>query len=600
MTDHKSSSHSSQGLDLRPVESPSIQRQAEGISHLPERPPVGNARFLLLRVSQKGRVELLIREPGLPVGTIGLGIRFSGDGPELVGSGDPLSFSDTYTIDEVRGKAKDAMGGRGDELRSQFPFVPSVEGSERALQTVVDRFVIALESWRGIKRDFFIPELRLREPLLGGEPRRPSLGVDTDLQLLPKASRKSEASEEQDDTSREFEFNGPTIDVELGLPPRKFDLGVPDLEFPTVGDRQGDSDFDSDLDPTRVLSRLDKDLEFESVSGTALVGAQSPEAEFLVAGPLTAVDVEEVKDRFGIPNRQPGCEERYVIYSNDGNLPNFGSGSDHWLTAFLQFGCRWNPEGRGYTDAAYVMEMFTPPGMLPEGAPRDATQQYAVPYDLWMGLIYATFEYRIASVNDYDLNVTWHVGANSLDAGKVIQDLVHEYVSDSPFFPWPSGIEPYGGVGAGFQRRQSVFDSAILRGEIVFGGDALLSTHRSHGELSATLELHTGEWSWLGTNWRLKGGVGGSGRLFARYGDQREGTVAGAEYDIETRIGLDIGNFGVEVFGNALMSTDPAAQGLEDFASTSDYTSPLFLPGFLAPDGHFGTGGFQLTYRRRF
>ena len=566
---------------------PSIQRQVKRPPDPSTPPSVGDARFFLLRVNSGGRVELLVREPGLPVGTVGLGIRFDETGTQLIGSDDPLKLDETYTVGDVQQRIHEAIGEPGVEADTVPPgLLPGTRQHELLVQALAARTSLALGLFQDEQSEIEEPPLRLDAPSLGAEPFSPSFGGDESGFDLGIGGRGP----------------GSGLQLELDLPELDFEF---DSETGTEGSRD---DEPAETDPSWLFPTLDFEGEyrFEPIPADALVGLPTADGSLMAAGPISASDAETFESHVGrrAPDR-PDCGERYIIYSNDGNLPNLGSGSDQFLTAFFQMGCRWNPDQQGYTDAAFVLEMHTPPGLLPEGAPRDSTQDYTVPFDYWLGLVYGTFQYRLTGDDDYDVSVTWHLGANSLDGTDYVQYLIHEYVSDSPFFPWPSGIEPYVGLGLDFERRQELLDLGWVNGRIVFDANALVSTHRSRATARATLEIETGEWRFIGADWSLAYSEGASGRLFARYNDGREQVVPGAEFARERSLGVNMSvpesfDLGLHLTSSVLTSTDPAAQVSEAHASTPNNTSPVLFFDAETPDSHFGHGGIHLTFTKHF
>jgi hypothetical protein len=361
-----------------------------------------------------------------------------------------------------------------------------------------------------------------------------------------------------------------------------------------------ESPADSPVLRRRLLGLFDfgSEYQFEDVPQSVVPELRTGVVP-VVAGPLSGSDVTAAHRGLGMrPPQYPPVREWYLVYLNDGTGINLGAGSDQWLTAYLRLGVRHEPERTGFVDSALVMEMFTPPGSLPAGAPRDATQTYSVPNQLFMGLFYGSFEYRVREGGRYDVNVVWHLGANSLGGGEAVQDAIHRLVG-SPMFPWPEGVSPYLGVGGSVDADLASFDLKVVTGTLTAEADALASTHRSRATASVSVGVETARWELPWGSLRLEGSVGATGRLFVHYNDGREVVVPGAEAGLDTSLGLraEFGQVevGLDITGHTRSSTDPAAQVSESTASTEDYGAPLLVPEALAPAGHFGTGGFILT-----
>jgi hypothetical protein len=293
----------------------------------------------------------------------------------------------------------------------------------------------------------------------------------------------------------------------------------------------------------------------------------------------------------------------WIIYENDGSgiVPNFGSGSDQGRTAALYLFATFNKHGTGLSKVGLTaMEMVTPRGTLPPGAPNGPESTYETPPGPYSGIMAIDVGVTVARSGTSKLDFIASAGVDSREWGKLVQDTIHEKVSNSPLFPWPKGTKPMFEAGVNWNHTindltSNEFAGLKYAGRLELDAKAITGTRRTEGTLGArfvvrTAQVHTpygaisAEFSPIGT----------LARGFARYNDGRPATLLGVEGGVNSSIMVNIGRVGIGLLGEAIMSTDPAFQ-----TSNPAGSGPTALgAGTIssAPAGHHGTGQLILRF----
>ncbi|MCL4705845.1 DUF4157 domain-containing protein [bacterium] len=292
----------------------------------------------------------------------------------------------------------------------------------------------------------------------------------------------------------------------------------------------------------------------------------------------------------------------WIMYENDGSgiVPNFGSGSDQGRTAALYLFATFNKQGKGLSRAGVTgIEMITPRGTLPLGASHGPESTYQASPGPYSGIVAVDFGVTVYRSGASKVDFIGSAGVDSCEWGKLVQNFIHEKVSNSPIFPWPTGTKPLleGGVTwnhtiNGLTSNQ--FAGLEYTGRLELDGKAILGTRRTEGMLSARFVVRTARvYTPIGAISAEYSPIGALARGFVRYNDGRVETLPGVESGINTSLMVNIDRIGMGLVGEAIMSTDPAFQTLNPAG-----TGPAAF-GFgtisSAPFGHHGTG--QLVLR---
>jgi hypothetical protein len=296
----------------------------------------------------------------------------------------------------------------------------------------------------------------------------------------------------------------------------------------------------------------------------------------------------------------------WMVYENDGSgiVPNFGSGSDQFRTAALYVFATINRRGTGLSRVGVTaMEMTTPRGTLPEGAPFGPESTYETAPGPYSGVAAVDVGVTVASSGSSRTDFVLAAGIDSPDWGKFVQDIIHEKISNSPLFPWPSGTKPLLEGGLRWNRTIDELTSASFAGlsytgRLELDAAMITGTRRTETTVGArfvirTAKVHTG----MGAIWAEFSPLGALARGFVRYNDGREAVLPGIEAGVNSSLMVNVGRIGIGVRGEAILSSDPAGQtGLEAGTHpTALEGSPLAGEGYGMPAGHHGTG--QLILR---
>lgn len=298
-----------------------------------------------------------------------------------------------------------------------------------------------------------------------------------------------------------------------------------------------------------------------------------------------------------------------INYDNDGtgNIPNKGSGTDQGKTAGFRGDAIFNKHGVGLSRIGLTLiGMTTPRPTLPPGASFGPETTYRTPKGPYSGILTADIGVTVLRSGGTVVDLVASVGIDSAEWGSFIQKFIHEKVSNSPLFPWPSGTKPLieGGITWGHtieRLTQGSFAGLSYTGRLELNATALTGTRRTESTVGARFVLRTAKVrSSAGDIWVEFSPVGALARSFVRYNDGREHILAGAEAGVNSSIMINVGRVGLGLGGEAIVSTDPAFQ--TDTAAGSHPTalkaSPLVGPGYGMPAGHHGTG--QLIFKISF
>lgn len=326
-------------------------------------------------------------------------------------------------------------------------------------------------------------------------------------------------------------------------------------------------------------------------------------------GPLAASDPARAPALLEA-GRLPGQEaeptaawDLWVLYENDGSgiVPNFGSGSDQGRTAALYVYAKRRRPTLGLSRLGITpVELTTPHGALPAGAPKDAGATYRTPPGPYSGVVSLDVGVTVHRQGQISVEVFGSAGVDSQAWGKLVQDTIHTKISNSPLFPWPTGTKPLAELGvAGHQTLDRLtsgdFRGLQYTGRLEFEESAVVGTRRTEGSLRARFVLRTAELRTpLGPIWLEMSPLGGLVRGFIRYNDSRAATLHGLEAGASYSFMVNLGRVGLGLAGEMLMSTDPAFR-----TDVPAGGHPALAPqvGWVesGPAGHHGVG--QVIFR---
>ena len=260
----------------------------------------------------------------------------------------------------------------------------------------------------------------------------------------------------------------------------------------------------------------------------------------------------------------------YIVYENDGGgiFPNFGlEGSDQGRTAALYIYALFNQRGTGLSRLGVTpIEMTTPRGTLPAGAPENQTSTYETAAGPYSGVASIDVGVTVSRSGSSSVELLGSVGVDSREWGELVQGIIHREVSDSPIFPWPSGSRPLLEGGIRWNRTineltQGEFAGLRYTGRLELGAGAVTGTRRTEAGADArfvirTANLHTP----VGAISFEVSPIGLFTRGFLRYNDGREAPLAGVEGGVTGGFMVNIGRVGVGLQGAWTASTDPAFQ----------------------------------------
>jgi hypothetical protein len=139
-----------------------------------------NTPYVFFRFGEGGRLELIFRAPGLPVGAMGLGVRYERRrGLAPIASADPLELEDTYSPRDARGLLS-GMGERP-EVEGAGPGAPRIPlpgDDDLVMRVVTERMGRALRAILEHQRREARFQLRPPFSETPGLPPRPRLGLD--------------------------------------------------------------------------------------------------------------------------------------------------------------------------------------------------------------------------------------------------------------------------------------------------------------------------------------------------------------------------------------------------------------------------------------
>jgi hypothetical protein len=359
----------------------------------------------------------------------------------------------------------------------------------------------------------------------------------------------------------------------------------------------------------RLLSGYPLTLDRPGVDRLLPDSAEPKVAPFSAAfGPLRPADAERLTenahDLSDLVTSEPSpAWDFWVIYENDGTgiIPNFGSGSDQGRTAALYLVARRRTPMLGVTRIGMTpIEMTTPKGTLPAGAPWSPASTYSTPPGPYSGVVSIDVGVTVHRSGGTNVEVSGSAGLDSTAWGKLIQDTIHTKVSGSPLFPWPTGTKPLAELGvAGRQTLNEIMESDFrgltYTGRLEFDESLVTGTRRTEGSLRARFVVRTAALRTpLGTMSLEFSPMGALARAFLRYNDGRVAALAGVEAGISSALMVNLGRVGLGLAGEMLVSTDPAFQTPLEAGK-----HPAIAPaaGWLSsgPAGHHGVG--QLIFR---
>jgi hypothetical protein len=258
----------------------------------------------------------------------------------------------------------------------------------------------------------------------------------------------------------------------------------------------------------------------------------------------------------------------YIVYENDGTgiFPNFGAGSDQGRTAALYIYALFNKHGTGLSRLGVTpIEMTTPRGTLPDGAPFNASSTYETPSGPYSGIASIDLGVTVSRTGSSSVEVFGSAGVDSRELGRYVQGVIHHLV-DSPIFPWTSGTKPLLEGGVEFNKTineltQGEFAGLKYTGRLELGASALTGTRRTEAGAEARFVVRTGKvHTPAGAISFEVSPLGVFTRGFVRYNDGREAPIAGVEGGVTGSFMVNMGHIGLGLEGGATVSTDPAFQ----------------------------------------
>ena len=292
-----------------------------------------------------------------------------------------------------------------------------------------------------------------------------------------------------------------------------------------------------------------------------------------------------------------------IVYENDGTgiFPNFGSGSDQGRTAALYLGVDFNKQGTGLTRVGVTaMEMTTPRG----SPPPPGSSIYETSAGPYSGVVAIDLGYTVERSGTKKVDFMLTAGLDSREWGKLVQDFIHEKISDSPVFPWPSGTKPL--IEGGVRINKTIndltredFAGLSYTGRLELDASVLTGTRRTEATGGARFVIQTAKvYTPAGAISIEFSPLGAFARGFVRYNDGREGVLGGVEGGVNASLMINIGRIGVGLRGEGLVSSDPAFQ--TDVAAGGHPTalkgSPFVGDDYGLPAGAHGTGQLLLKF----
>jgi hypothetical protein len=291
----------------------------------------------------------------------------------------------------------------------------------------------------------------------------------------------------------------------------------------------------------------------------------------------------------------------WIVYENDGSLPNAGSGSDQGPTAFFGLYLSFDRQRTGLTRLGWtVIDMRTPRPTLPPGQPADSSGRYETPPGPYSGISSIDFTVTALRTGTVKVDITGAAGVDSTRWGKFVQDVIHTKVSNSPLLPWsnnPEKLFAQAGVAALWTPNKVLQQGNVFgisyEGKIELGGNVTTGSHRTEATAEARYVIRTASvMTPLGDISAEYSPLGAFARGFLRYNDGRTEGFAGVEGGVNTKLMVNIGRLGIGLAGDITMSTDPALQ-----TPNPAGWGPLLSPLTGAPAGHHGRGQVVLTWR---
>lgn len=290
----------------------------------------------------------------------------------------------------------------------------------------------------------------------------------------------------------------------------------------------------------------------------------------------------------------------WLVYENDGDPPyNPGSGSDQGPTAKLSMYVTFDDKHKGLTKIGVtVIEMRTPRGFL-NGQDFDPSSTYHTSKGPYSGITSLDFEVTTHRTDQLKLKILGRAGVDSTEWGKLVQDFIHEKVSDSPVFPWPrGGLKPFVEIGVATTVTPNwlITQGDVLgvnyQGKIEFDAKLVTGTHWTEATAGARIVLRTATVNTaLGPLSVEYSPFGGFVRGYARYNDGREEGHFGIERGVSSSLMLRIGRFGTGLEGVITVSDDPSLQ-----TGNEAGTDPLLSPLDGGPAGHHGLGRLMMQW----
>jgi hypothetical protein len=291
----------------------------------------------------------------------------------------------------------------------------------------------------------------------------------------------------------------------------------------------------------------------------------------------------------------------WMVYENDGSMPNPGSGSDQGPTAFFGMYLTFDKKRTGLTRLGWtVIDMRTPRPTLPPGQPQSSAGRYVTPFGPYSGSSSVDFTVTVQRSGTLQVDITGAIGVDSHRWGKFVQDTIHTTVVSSPLLPWTKDRDKLfaqAGAEVLWTPEKVLKEGDVLgisySGKIEFGGKLTTGTHRTEGTVEARYVIRTASVKTpFGDISAEYSPLGGFARGFMRYNDGRTVGLAGVESGLNTNVMVTIGRLGIGLGGEITVSTDPALQ-----TPNAAGSGPLLSPINGGPAGHHGKGQVVLTWR---